>query len=373
MVGQYALGLAITAPIYMLLNFQLRAIQATETKKSFDFSIYFTFRLISTLFAYLSILFVVFLLDYSKGAILVILLIGLHKAIDSFSDVIYGLLQKNERMDLISKSLILKGIFSFFVFVITLLITNNIVFSISGLLIGSVIVLLFYDFKNYRLFGSSLKIKLNFIDLKKLLKIGLPLGLAMMLISLNTNVPRYFIEQNLGIEELGFFAAIAYILLAGSMIINSLGQAVTPRLAKYYASNNFKLYKNLLFKLMLMGLILGVSVIIFVSLFGKTFLTIIYTAEYANFSNVLFLLMIGATINFLTSFLGYAMTAARIFNSQPIIFTLALLVNIILCVLLIPKYYLIGASIAIIISSGVQLLGNIFVIYYALYKKNNSL
>ena len=47
-VGQYALGLAITAPVFMLTNLQLRGVQATDARHEFAFADYFTLRLIST-------------------------------------------------------------------------------------------------------------------------------------------------------------------------------------------------------------------------------------------------------------------------------------------------------------------------------------
>jgi len=37
MVGQYALGLAVTGPVFMLANLQLRVIQATDTRESHTF------------------------------------------------------------------------------------------------------------------------------------------------------------------------------------------------------------------------------------------------------------------------------------------------------------------------------------------------
>ena len=36
MVGQFALGLAVAAPVYMFTNLQLRSIQATDGKTAFD-------------------------------------------------------------------------------------------------------------------------------------------------------------------------------------------------------------------------------------------------------------------------------------------------------------------------------------------------
>ncbi len=55
-----------------------------------------------------------------------------------------------------------------------------------------------------------------------------------MMISFNFNIPRYFIAYYLGEAELGIFTAVSYIVHAGSLVMVALGQAVSPRLAKYF-------------------------------------------------------------------------------------------------------------------------------------------
>src|ERR1700674_1440657 len=47
-VGQYALALAIAAPVFMLTNLQLRAVQATDARNEYDFADYFTLRCLCT-------------------------------------------------------------------------------------------------------------------------------------------------------------------------------------------------------------------------------------------------------------------------------------------------------------------------------------
>ncbi len=43
-VGQFALGLAIAAPVFMFSNLQLRAVQATDARSEYEFADYFTLR-----------------------------------------------------------------------------------------------------------------------------------------------------------------------------------------------------------------------------------------------------------------------------------------------------------------------------------------
>src|SRR5262249_180205 len=41
-VGQFSLGLAISAPVFMFTNFNLRSVQATDARSEFEFGDYFT-------------------------------------------------------------------------------------------------------------------------------------------------------------------------------------------------------------------------------------------------------------------------------------------------------------------------------------------
>src|ERR1035441_9419646 len=48
-VGQFTLGLAVSAPVFMFTNLQLRAVQATDVNAETGFADYFTLRLLATL------------------------------------------------------------------------------------------------------------------------------------------------------------------------------------------------------------------------------------------------------------------------------------------------------------------------------------
>src|SRR5205807_111503 len=47
-VGQFALGLAVAAPVFMFSNLQLRAVQATDARSEYEFADYFTLRVLAS-------------------------------------------------------------------------------------------------------------------------------------------------------------------------------------------------------------------------------------------------------------------------------------------------------------------------------------
>jgi len=70
-VGQYALGLAITAPVFMLTNLQLRGVQATDARNQYEFADYFTLRCLCTLVGLFLIAVMVALSHYDSATKLV--------------------------------------------------------------------------------------------------------------------------------------------------------------------------------------------------------------------------------------------------------------------------------------------------------------
>jgi O-antigen/teichoic acid export membrane protein len=391
MVGQFTLGLAVTAPVIMFTNLQLRGIQATDAKGDYIFSDYLGLRLIGTGLALLIIAGITLKAGYRWETSLVILTIALAKAFESISDVFYGLIQQHERMDRIAIALMIKGPLSLLFLGIGVLLTGSVVGGAVGLAIAWGLVLFGWDLRNGRLIlknSSHQKEEADLLvadaeplkgqnplyprwhrkTLVKLVWLALPLGFVMMLISLNTNIPRYFIERYLGERELGIFAAMSYLMVVGSMVVSALAESASPRLAKYYAAGNSTAFRTLLLKLVGVGLMLGTAGVVVAVVAGKPILTLLYKPEYAERSDLFAWLMVAAGMGYVSSFLGYGMTAARYFQVQMPLFVLVTGSSAISCLWLIPTMGVRGAAIALIIGAIVQAVFSLGVIFHALYK-----
>lgn len=386
MVGQFTLGLAVNAPIIMFTNLQLRGVQATDARHEYLFEDYLGLRLISTGFGLLIILGIILPLGYSWETSLVILVVGLAKAVESISDVFYGLIQQHEQMDRISISMMIKGPLSLLFLGIGVYFTHSVLWGAVGLLVAWAIVLVSYDIPSGAFMLNSffetrqsevsrksnlaavLRPRWHLDKLRKLILLALPLGFVMLLISLNTNIPRYFIERYLGERELGFFAAISYLMVATGMVVGALGQSASPRLARYYAEGNSIAFRTLLLKMVGIGLLMGVAGVLLVLVAGQEILTFLYRAEYAKYTDILVLTMVTTAIGDVASFLGYGMTSARYFRIQMPLFAMATGISAMACFWLIPIMGLRGAAIALIIAATLQTIFSLGVIIYALHK-----
>src|SRR6266481_6794134 len=90
LVGQYALGLAVVYPGMMFTNLQLRSVFNSSSRPQIHFSNYLCLRVLTTSLAFLMIFAVTQFLGYGRELTIVILLVGLAYAIETFSDVYYA-------------------------------------------------------------------------------------------------------------------------------------------------------------------------------------------------------------------------------------------------------------------------------------------
>jgi O-antigen/teichoic acid export membrane protein len=385
MVGQFTLGLAVTAPIILFTNLQLRQIQAIDVERKYLFGDYLGLRLICAGLSLLTIVIITLSAGYRWETSLVILVIGLAKVLESLSDIFHGLFQYHERMDRIAISLMIKGPLSLLILSIGLWLTGNVLGGTIGLAAIWAVVLIFYDIPSGVAILKTvaeaaavpsqnrlLQPRFNFADLRSLVGLSLPLGFVMMLISLNVNIPRYFIEHDLGDRELGIFSALSYLMVAGNIVVSALGQSASPRLAQYYAAGKSKDFQSLLVKTVLIGALLGGVSILMAAIAGQQILTILYRPEYAARGYLFLLLMVAAGIGYVASFLGYAMTSAQYFRVQMPLFTITTGISALACFWLIPSQGLVGAAIASIVSAIIQAIFSLGVIFHALSKLTNS-
>jgi O-antigen/teichoic acid export membrane protein len=89
-----------------------------------------------------------------------------------------------------------------------------------------------------------------------------------------------------------------------------------PRLAAYWAHGRVREFRKLVNRLLGLGLLLGGAGIVVAAVAGGPILKLLYGAEYAKNTGLFVWLMVAAALNYLTSFAGYGLMAARLFRCQ---------------------------------------------------------
>jgi O-antigen/teichoic acid export membrane protein len=372
LVGRYALALAVTAPVFMLTNLQLRGVQATDARREYAFGHYLSLRLAMTALALTLVAGLVLFGGYRIEVAAVVLAVGLAKAVEAVSDVYFGYLQGRERMDVSARALILKGVLSLAAMAGAVILTGSVLWGALALAAAWAAVFGVYVLRHAGTVAaddgaeSSLRPLWHWRHMTGLAWLALPLGLVMMLISLNTNIPRYFIENTLGEAGLGYFAAMASFQVAGTTVVGALGQAASPRLAQYYAAGRRPEFARLLARMVMMGAALGVAGVGASLIVGRPLLMLLYRPEYAERPDVFVWLMVAAGLSYVASFLGYGMTAARRFGPQLPLFAATVAVCATACALWVPRVGMVGAAWSLAAMAVVQSVGSSYIVWRAL-------
>jgi O-antigen/teichoic acid export membrane protein len=174
----------------------------------------------------------------------------------------------------------------------------------------------------------------------------LPLGVAVLLISLNGNLPRYVIADWFGEANLGMFAAMAYIVVPGNMLINVLGQAASPRLARAASGHDRRGYLDLIARMLLTSLLLGLCGLVISSLLHREIIWLLYGDQFTARSSLLVWVMLAGLMTYLASCLGFGLTALRLFRIAPLTYGFACAANLTMCWLFAPIFGLFGVVLA---------------------------
>jgi O-antigen/teichoic acid export membrane protein len=356
-VGQFSLGLAIAAPIFLLAGLQLRAVQATDARFQFHFGDHAALRLVTTCAAVL-LLFTIAAAEYRGEMALTVVAFALSKGIESFSDIVYGFWQQRERMDLVARSLMLRGVLSLAALTACFAVLHSICIAVFGIAAAWGAVFVAFDIPQaLRVAGGQRRALLPRFSkptMVKLLRTSFPLGIALMLVSFNANVPRYMISSMRGMRELGIFSTLSYPLVAGTTIVNALGQSASPRLARYHSAGRHSEFYRLSSQLVMIGVALGLSGVSLALISGRQILAILYGPEYAEHGVLFAYLMIAAGVGYLGSFSGYSLIAASRFRVQVPLCVAISVITVASCAFFVKSDGATGAAWALAIAALVQ-------------------
>jgi O-antigen/teichoic acid export membrane protein len=363
-VGQFVLGLSIAAPVIAVTALHLRAVQATDTMDEHRFEHYFGTRIVLTALGMLVIGGICLFSLKEPETAWTVLLVGLSKGIESVSEVVRGLFERYERMDLSGGSLIIKGFGTLAALGVLFAGTGQIVVASGGMVLAGILVLGLFDLpragqllRKHTPAQAYPRLTPSF-DVGMLLQVirrALPLGIGIFLLTLQGNIPRYVLHFCQGDAALGYFTAMVYVSVLGTLVVSAVGQAASPRLALYYATDVQK-FRRLMTKLIQLGLWMGVAFVLAVAAVGRPAMAILFQPEYAEYHREFMVVAVAGATTFLTFFYGYGLTATRAFGSQLTAGLTTCVVGTITAMILVPRYGILGGAITLAVTSAQTLI-----------------
>jgi len=348
MVGRFSLGSAIATPLIMFVGLQFKSVFVTDADDQHSFRDYLGIRLFLLPLTVLVIA-VIGLVGYTQAQALAITVFACARSIEAISDLYYGLFQKNERMDLMARSLLIKGPASLILFGVVFWLTGNLVGALAGMGVGWALALVLFDIPWGRRIAAqtgigSIRPRLSWPTFREIVWLSFPLGVVMLLLQLRNTIPRTVLEAEFGEGPLGIFSALSYLVIAGSTVALALSQSSIARLSRYYAADDGPRFRATVWKLVLLGSGLCVGGVLVAVLFGRPLLNLIYTAEFAEHSELFVVIMAAGGLVYIGNLLGAPATAMRAFRSQMVIMLFNAAFMLGLALWLIPRHGMMGAA-----------------------------
>lgn len=363
-VGYFTYGMALAAPVFMLTDMQMKSVLIVEPFGENDnFRTYQLIRFFTTTFATIG------LITYSvlfREVNWIILIVITYKASESLTDILNGYLQKCDRMIWMSKLAICKTITALSMTFILTLILQQVVTTLSSLVIVSLIYYLIINRYINRI--VSLRFAPKWSEILDIVKKSLPLGISVFLGSYITNFPRLTIESLEGPEMLAYFGAYSYLAIGLFQIHVPIQIFLRQRLSVDYQNNDIKGFTRKVNTSVLGFICLG-SIIFLILLFGGKFIIkIIYNESYYEYFDVLLWLLISQTMLSVTNVFSISILSFNVYTRQAFISGSALAVVILLSNFLIGKYSIYGACYISIIAACISFLSYSFIYYKRLTK-----
>lgn len=344
--GQYDAGIftfaySLMSLFYVVGIFYNRAFQVADVNSKYrNIDYVFGKVLTCSLMILLSFL-MVFIFKYNIYKAIIVLLICFFRMMDSFSDTLYGIMQKENQLYKTGISLFLKGLLSVLFFLLIDILTENLILACLSLPILNVIITYFYDWKNTKKYVNK---DVNVKKTYSLLKEALPVFLFSFMSLYLVNSSKYTLDFFSTPEIQNVFGII---LMPGTVLSLCCQYLLNPyllNLTSLYKDKEMRKYNSLLFKIIAYIVIFGLACEIGCYFIGIPVLNFLYGFDLSSYKWLLMLVILGAVFMALTSILSASLTVLKENKKQVYIYAIDSVISLILSILLVKKYEITGAT-----------------------------
>lgn len=342
--GIFTLAYSTACILYFIGVYAGRIFQVTDKEKINDKE-YVVNRISTTIIMMIVTIGFVLIKQYDIYKASVFIIICLYKALEAFSDVLFGILQKNEQLYKVGKSFFVKALLSLVTFFIVDLVTKNIILSSCMIVISNLIVILVYDFVNIRKLINKEE-KVQYKNVLRIYKTGFFVFAISFLGLYIMNAPKYAIDDYLN-EHI---QAIYGIIIMPATIVGLFAQFIIHpylnTIVDLYKEGKIKEIRKLVMKIIFAIIILGLICIAGAYLLGIPVLELIYGIELEEYRWNLACIIFASTLSVIGTVYSSVLTTIRKTFSQFIIYCIVTAIAIITSYILTFKFEINGATVA---------------------------
>ncbi len=274
--GIFSIGYATATILYTLAMYSGRLCQVTDIEGKIKDKDYIAQRALTCIIMLIGAVIFLAIQQYTGFKTMVFALLAIFKGLEAFSDILYGVMQKNDVLYKSGQSLTIKGFVGIALFLIVDIITKDIRWACFAVILVNLLVLIVYDYLmiTRKLIDHSSKVsKSNIIKILKsefFVFVNSFAGIYIL------NAPKYAIDSYLTDD---IQAIYGYIMMPATVMTLFTQFIVMPFLGKLkdmYERKELKAIDSVTLKIKLIVIAFGGFAVLAAFLIGPEFLGLIY-------------------------------------------------------------------------------------------------
>lgn len=308
--GQFSIAMAIAQLLYIVALFGVNTYQMTDYAEKYDLPQYLSVRILTSVLTAVICLVTIRLSGYTGLKASLTGLLTLFMILNAFAEVFQSLFFQKGRLDLSGKSMFYRTAVSLASFAVFIAVTDNLIVSLTGLLLTNVAVTCVYTVRLALPF-SRIAVSMEFKKIRGLFLDCVPIFIAYFLMIFMINCQKYAIEFYLNDAVQGYFGMI----FMPAQVISLFSSFVFKPYLKEYAlclnGNENRRFWRLFLKQI--AFIMGVTAVCCAGAFliGTQVLGFIYKKDLASFRLQLVLIVFGGGFLAVCSLLYYLIIILR--------------------------------------------------------------
>ena len=343
----FSYGVILTNPGLLLLG--TREVAKKKEKIGEYLPTIVVLRLLLALFAFLLILSLLIFLPKSQDTKVLIFFYSLSLLAQVF--LLEWLYQGIEEMEYIGISRL--SVFFFYLPLVFLFVKDSqkILWVPLFWLIGNIVASLFLMFIFWKRFGT-IRLRFNPSLLLPLLRKSLPLGLAAIMIQIYLYFDTLLLGFFKGDESVGWYNSAYKLVFFVLLLDRVFTETIFPLIARYYIESIEKL-KRLLVRYVKLIIALVLPIGVGGTLLASPIMNLVYGPRYEDGVFVFQILIWAVSLSSVNSVYGYGLIGCNREKSYTFAVTIGTIANILLNLLLIPRFGLVGAAWVKLFSEGI--------------------
>ncbi|MGL5042485.1 MAG: lipopolysaccharide biosynthesis protein [Fusobacteriaceae bacterium] len=364
MAGELSYAMTISNIFYSISIYGMRNFQVSDIKDKYQNGTYIFSRLLTSGGAIFLSLLLLLVSGYSFEKSLVIFIYVVFKLSETIFDVYSAIFQKKWRVDLIGKSLIIRGTLGTLGFISTLVLTKNLFLAILSMAFITYICIIFFDLYHAKKI-DNVAIVFSKDAVKSLLIECLPLAIYFLILAIIGAIPRYFLDLYEGSKQVGIYSSIATpTLIVQTLAIQVFSPFITIFAEKFHEKDKAGFWAIFKKCITVVGLI-AIASLVGAFLLGDFALNILYGAKILAYSYLLLPLIFATILTAFSWLLSGILTVIRGFRELIITNIIALFICLVSSYFFIKNFGLQGTNIATIL----PLLVQVVLLFFLLIKK----